>query len=724
MKHVKALFILVLSLLVLASCGGGDEPGPTPTNLHTVTFNPNGGEIINGASSIQVQEGTEFNQCSTPMVRQVSKVFKDWTFDAAGTSKVEPTFKINQDVTIYAHLADEYHTITFDANGGQFIGSPQTTFTVKEGTKLSTIDIPKATDEFNSAYVGWANDEDGDNSVTLDYQIESDVTLYAQYSNEALVVDEPEDIEILSYGSTAIGYHLYDLNQTVVAASSKTPVLTVLVDSAHSAVIVDSTGNWVDSVTVTVGTKSNVNESSYTITTRHPKSAQEAGECIDYALGRRIYYITLTFDYNNKDTFEYFLSERIETRLIAPYYRSDTTEWHTGTGVINKLYLVTDSKMATKSKDISQPTYSKYYYKNLKNAAYEIRHSKIQKRTEDHFAIDDAKKRFVVHNSETLFFALERGFRPEFIDSEIAVNGSLAQRAYFVYQEARSACAEAFGTETTNDFDKVRQLFEWLMNNTHYDHWIVSNEATEVEDFWQWSSYFAEGVFLNNGIAVCDGFSKALAIMGGIEGLPIIRSAGFADAGGHAWNYYHHSDNEWYLICPTWAHDDNDASDSEIFNYNYSVTTYQPFMAESKYFYNHIYKMRYNYYKDQGATDWQADIYAKADAKGYNFNEVLFSDITKSADPYASDIYTTDIFDSIQGYDYHLDSNDEADALVNAIKGLNLKTDFSVDISYFDEGIEFAQHFINKLFDTLPGVKAVGNLVEYTLTHIEILVKF
>lgn len=722
MKHVEALFILVLSLPVLASCGGGDEPGPTPTNLHTVTFNPNGGEIINGASSIQVQEGTEFNQCSTPMVRQVSKVFKDWTFDAAGTSKVEPTFKINQDVTIYAHLADEYHTITFDANGGKFIGFPQTTFTVKEGTKLSTIDIPKATDEFNSAYVGWANDEDGDNSITLDYQIESDITLYAQYSNEALVVDEPEDIEILSYGSTAIGYHLYDLDQTVVAASSKTPVLTVSVDSAHSAVIVDSTGNWVDSVTVTVGTKSNINESSYTITTRHPKSAQEAGECIDYALGRRIYYITLTFDYNNKDTFEYFLSERIETRLIAPYYRSDTTEWHTGTGVINKLYLVTDSKMATKSKDISQPTYSKYYYKNLKNAAYEIRHSKIQKRTDDHFAIDDAKKRFVVHNSETLFFALERGFRPEFIDSEIAINGSLAQRAYFVYQEARSACAEAFGTETTNDFYKVRQLFEWLMNNTHYDHWIVSEAATEASDFWQWSSYFAEGVFLNNGIAVCDGFSKALAIMGGIEGLPIIRSAGFADAGGHAWNYYHHSDGNWYLICPTWAHDDNPGN-QDFISYNFSITSYQPFMTQSNYFYKHVHDMYYNYLiEEEGYTPIRAELVASKMAEESNFKEVLFTDITKSSTPYVPDIYKTDVFDPANNYDYHLDSNDEALALVNKIRSLNLNSSFSVDISYYNGCEDVVNYFLGQLRNKY-GEDNVAFLLEYTYTHVEVVVK-
>lgn len=615
-----------------------------------------------------------------------------------------------------------FYTVTFDANNGHFIDSPETSFSVLKGTLLKTLTIPQATDD-SSTYVGWATDQNGKNSVTYDYQIESNITLYAQYSNVDLVVDAPEDSEILCYGSTAIGYHLFDLNKTVTASSSNSSILDVSVDSAHSAVIVDSAkGNIEGDANVIVSAQSSETKAEHPISVRYPTTAQEAGECFDYAIGRGIYDIALTFEYNNMDTLEDFFNNRLETRLSAPSIYQGYI-WSTGYNKTNRVRLAPSTEMATKSKDISQSSYSKYYYKNLKNAAYELRHSKIQKRTSNHFAIDDVKKRLVVHNSDTLFFALERGFRPEFVASEIAINGSVAQRAYQVYQKAREACADAFGNETTDNLMKVRQLYEWLVDNTHYDHWIVSDDFEE-DDFYNWSSYFPEGVFLNNGIAVCDGFSKALAIMGGIEGLPIIRSAGFANDSGHAWNYYHHSDGQWYLICPTWAHDDNDALDSEIFSYNYSVATYQPFMAESNYFYNHTYTMRYNYYIDQGKSKSQAEILAKIDAQKNKFDEVLFTDITKSNKPYATDIYKTDIFDSTHGYDYHLDSNAEADALVAAIKSLNLKSDFSVDISYFDGFETVAQHFVDKLFASIPGVRAVGSLVEYSLTHAEILVKF
>lgn len=719
MKHVKALFILVLSLPVLASCGGGDEPGPT--NLCTITFNPNGGQIVSGSPSIQVESGTEFGQCSTPTVRQEGKTFECWTFDAEGTNRVEPAFKINQNITFYARLIDEYHTVIFNENEGHFVGSPQTTFTVVSGTTLNEITIPNATDD-SSAYVGWATDKNGNNSVTKDYRIDSDITLYAQYSNSALVVDNPEDSEILCYGSTAIGYHLYDLDKTVIASSSNSGMLNVSVDSAHSSVIVDAANrNVAGSANITVGTQSQPTIKTSSIETCYPTSVQEAGECFDYALGRGIYNITLTFNYNNQEELGDFFNNRIETRLSAPYIYNDY-EWTKGSNKTNRIHLESDSKMATKSKDISQSGYSQYYYKNLKNAAYEIRHSKIQKRTDNHFLIDDVKKRLVVHNSETLFFALERGFRPEFIDSEIAVNGSLAQRAYFVYQEARSACAEAFGTETTNDFDKVRQLFEWLMNNTHYDHWIVSEAATEASDFWQWSSYFAEGVFLNNGIAVCDGFSKALAIMGGIEGLPIIRSAGFADAGGHAWNYYHHSDGNWYLICPTWAHDDN-SGNQDFISYNFSITSYQPFMTQSNYFYKHVHDMYYNYLiEEERYTPIRAELVASKMAEESNFKEVLFTDITKSSTPYVPDIYKTDVFDPANNYDYHLDSNDEALALVNKIGSLNLNSSFSVDISYYNGCEDVVNYFLGQLRNKY-GEDNVAFLLEYTYTHVEVVVK-
>lgn len=662
MKHGKSLFVLALSLPTLFSCGN------RPTQIYyTVTFNPNGGEITSGSSTVQVKSGSAFNQCITPVVTKTDKVFKYWTFDATGEDKVNPSFKINQNITVYARLNDAYHTITFDANGGSVDAD---TKNVPDGTLFSECDKPTASKD-SSEFKYWTFDDIGNETISTNYEVESNFTVYAQYVETGnIYFDAPEDSSIVTYGSTAVSYQ-GAVPSDIEIVSSNPSVITVEKDPNRNLVYLDAAdGNVEDESTISIKKNGDVQD-TINISVHHPTSVQEAAESFDFALGRGIYDITLTFNYDNQDSYSDFINDRLETRLSVPYTYSQHTQWTKGVNQTNRLHFSPSSLMATKSKDISQPAYSKYYYENLKNAAYELRHSKIVKRTDDHFAIDDAKKRLEVHNSETLFFALERRFRPVFDESEIAVSGSVAQRAKAVYDAAREACADAFGTETTDNLMKVRQLFEWLVNKTHYDHWIVSEEATEAEDFWEWSSYFPEGVFLNNGIAVCDGFSKALAIMGGIEGLPIIRSAGFADAGGHAWNYYHHSDNKWYLICPTWAHDDNDA-DSEYVDYNYSAITYQPFMTQSNYFYDHTYKTAYNYYRNKTK--------AEQIAQQYNFDEVLFNDITKSNTPVVSNIYTTDVFDPAKHYDYDLNSNTEATALGNTIPIMN--EDFCINLSY------------------------------------------
>ena len=607
-----------------------------------------------------------------------------------------------------------YYDITFNANGGEII-SGETSIRVAAGTTFEQCEKPIAKlDE--KAFQYWSFDQEGTRAVGETFRIDNNYDLFANYYTEGtLHFKQPEDSSIVCYGSTGISYA--DAQGTVNVTSSNESILTAELDTDRSCVYLDAvSGNIQGESTITIS--DGVSSDSIVIGVHYPTSAQEAGEAMDFAAGRKINDVTLTFNYNNQDSLNVFYNDRMETTYSVG---ARGLEWRNGYGKTNRLQFVPSTTMATQSKDISQPPYSGYYYENLKNVAYELRHSKIQRRTDNHFAIDDAKKRLVIHNSETLFFALERGFRPEFVASEIAVPNSVANRAYQVYQKAREACAEAFGTETTDNLTKVRQLYEWLLDNTHYDHWIA-DDPVEVDDFTDWTSYFPEGVFLNEGIAVCAGFAKSLSIMGGIEGLPIICCKGSAPVGGHAWNYYQHSDGKYYLVCPTWSHIDNEAD--QFLDYNYSAVSYQPFMAESKYFYDSKFIECANYYYNEIEHNVEAaKAYAKPYAEQVDFDDLCFSDVIKSDSPLVDDIYTTDIFDMTHNYDYHLDSEAEADALVAAIEDLNLAEDFSVDISYFNDCGSVTQHFIDELA-TLPNVKAVNYLIEYTLTHTEILVKF
>ncbi|MDE7107440.1 MAG: hypothetical protein K2O39_03875, partial [Clostridiales bacterium] len=82
-----------------------------------------------------------------------------------------------------------------------------------------------------------------------------------------------------------------------------------------------------------------------------------------------------------------------------------------------------------------------------------------------------------------------------------------------------------------------------------------------------YSAYYLEGVFGDgttefggmayNPNAVCDGMSKAYALMCNIEGIPCVRVVGRAGksintAGGHAWNKVF-VNGAWYMVDCTWG---------------------------------------------------------------------------------------------------------------------------------------------------------------------------
>ncbi|MCH5165948.1 MAG: hypothetical protein J1G01_06060 [Clostridiales bacterium] len=175
-------------------------------------------------------------------------------------------------------------------------------------------------------------------------------------------------------------------------------------------------------------------------------------------------------------------------------------------------------------------------------------------RDEDYiFPIDNSEYEGQVQYSDELYLTAQRGVKP------VPVRGSAAE---ILYEKARAVLREIC-TDDMTDVQKAHAIYDWIMWQVSYDI-PAAESTTEVEKY---SAYYLEGVF-GDGVtqiggvvyspyAVCDGMSKAYALMCNIEGIPCVRVVGeagssLAAAGGHAWNKVFVNGN-WYVVDCTWG---------------------------------------------------------------------------------------------------------------------------------------------------------------------------
>ena len=159
----------------------------------------------------------------------------------------------------------------------------------------------------------------------------------------------------------------------------------------------------------------------------------------------------------------------------------------------------------------------------------------------DAFPIDtgDYPER-VVYNSEELWWAVEHGFRPVF-----AIENSAAER---IYNKAKLALRQIISNDMS-DFEKALAIYEYVIDSVTYDQ----DTYTDLDAFpsAENACYYLEGVF-DYGKAVCDGKSKAVVLLCGIEGIATVREFGYneVESVGHAWNYVR-IDGLWYCMDTT-----------------------------------------------------------------------------------------------------------------------------------------------------------------------------
>lgn len=170
-------------------------------------------------------------------------------------------------------------------------------------------------------------------------------------------------------------------------------------------------------------------------------------------------------------------------------------------------------------------------------------------RSEDYegFAINSVPEETVVYYSEELYVAVERGIRP------VPQPGT---SAYDIYERAKDVLIEIID-DSMSDYQKIHAISDWLAANVFYDYQLeeelskIKPSDPEYDKFYSCRSLYLEGAMLD-GVAVCNGYAKAMSLMCGIEGIPCYKIKGKSGTGQHAWNKVY-AGGAWYVVDPTWA---------------------------------------------------------------------------------------------------------------------------------------------------------------------------
>ncbi len=212
----------------------------------------------------------------------------------------------------------------------------------------------------------------------------------------------------------------------------------------------------------------------------------------------------------------------------------------------------------------------------------------------DAFPIDSVEQTWAVYNSEELWWALSRGYRPTFPTE--------SSKAETFYLEAKRILRQIV-TDAMTDYEKLLSIYEYLTWAVEYDYDTYYGD----DDGWHRNtSFYLEGVF-EASRAVCDGKAKAFVLFAAIEGIECVRDFGknLVTGVGHAWNYVK-LDGLWYLVDTTAGDAFVDGEIGEFFGDSAEFTDYISFLFPIGY-----YKNEYRY-----STVWTSITEGAPDAWG------------------------------------------------------------------------------------------------------------
>lgn len=185
-----------------------------------------------------------------------------------------------------------------------------------------------------------------------------------------------------------------------------------------------------------------------------------------------------------------------------------------------------------------------------------------QSATRTKLPIDEKTESAKVSNSNELYRAVSCGQKPIFADD----NSGIALKK--LYDEARDVLT-TYVSDDMSDYEKVAAIYDWIVNVVDYDYAAAQLQGDDTSKY---NAFYLEGVF-NDHRAVCDGKSKAFALLCGMENIKAVRVVGYADKNlkdrdlsskkvlasiGHAWNKVlidadDDGVKEWYVVDTTWG---------------------------------------------------------------------------------------------------------------------------------------------------------------------------
>lgn len=167
-----------------------------PVTGYTVTFEANGGTLTGDATMTTDANGNLGSLPTAPSWEGYT--FTGW-FDAAiGGNEITTGTSFTANTTVYAQWTANgdtptpgaSYTITFDANGGTLAEGVVNTRTTGTDGKLAGVVSAPVMDGYT--FVGWFTATNGGEQVTTSYVFTSDVTVYAQWTQNTTPVD-PDD---------------------------------------------------------------------------------------------------------------------------------------------------------------------------------------------------------------------------------------------------------------------------------------------------------------------------------------------------------------------------------------------------------------------------------------------------------------------------------------------------------------------------------------------------
>ena len=160
-----------------------------------------------------------------------------------------------------------------------------------------------------------------------------------------------------------------------------------------------------------------------------------------------------------------------------------------------------------------------------------------------------------VYTSDQLYLAVQAGYYPVFVGETNAK--VIWSKAIDVLVGTPTQLGIIDSTMT--EVEKALAIFDWVCYHNNYDYNTVARSDEALSQ--RFRGFYLEGMFLDDGQAVCDGISKAYTLLCNMAGIYCykVSGEGVTESGseGHAWNKVGIYDSvedkyTYYLVDCTW----------------------------------------------------------------------------------------------------------------------------------------------------------------------------